>query len=170
MGSQHGAGHHRGSRTHTRYAGGWSDGTGPSGKSRWRPTAARRLGMNNAAVLLPWDSTQSCEDLTPQIADALFGIESQSTATPERPRLGVMLEQNEQAVRVAKITEGSVAERAGLQQGDIIESVAGERVGVVDDVIATISRQAPGTWLPISIRRDGKSLDIVARFPPRSKP
>src|SRR3954452_5506116 len=134
------------------------------------PRQLADLGMNNAAVLLPWDSTQSCEDLTPQIADALFGIESQSTATPERPRRGVMLEQNEQAVRVAKITEGSVAERAGLQQGDIIESVAGERVGIVDDVIATVSRQAPGTWLPISIRREGKSLDIVARFPPRSKP
>jgi len=134
------------------------------------PRQLADLGMNNAAVLLPWDSTQSCEELTPQIADALFGIESQNVATPERPRLGVMLEQSEQAVRIAKVTEGSVAQSAGLQQGDIIESVAGERVSVVDDVIATVSRQAPGTWLPISILRAGKPLDIVARFPPRPKP
>jgi uncharacterized iron-regulated protein len=134
------------------------------------PRQLADLGMDNAAVLLPWDSTQSCEEVTPQMADVLFGIESQAAPTSERPRLGVMLEQSEQGVRVAKVTEGSVAQSAGLLQDDIIEGVAGERVAVVDDVIASVSRQAPGTWLPISIRRAGKPLDIVARFPPRPKP
>jgi hypothetical protein len=36
-------------------------------------------------------------------------------------------------------------------------------------VVAAVSRQAPGTWLPISIRRGGQHLDLVARFPPRAQ-
>jgi uncharacterized iron-regulated protein len=127
------------------------------------------LGIKDAAVLLPWDRARSCSELTPQLADALFGIDSQATAVPERPRLGVMLEQSEQGVRIAKVTDGSIAQGAGLQPQDVIETVAGERVSSVDDVVAAVSRQSPGTWLPISIRRAGQPLDIVARFPPRPR-
>jgi uncharacterized iron-regulated protein len=129
------------------------------------PRQLAELGFKDAAVLLPWDRGQGCAELSPQLADALFGTDSQ--ASPERPRLGVMLEQTEQGVRVAKLTEGSIAESAGLKQQDVIETIAGERVSSVDDVIAAVTRQAPGTWLPISIRRAGQQLDIVARFPPR---
>jgi len=67
------------------------------------------------------------------------------------------------------VVEGSIAQRAGLQEQDIIETIAGERAATVDDVIAAVARQAPGTWLPISIRRGGQTLEIVARFPPRSR-
>ena len=131
------------------------------------PRQLAELGFKDAAVLLPWDREQACAELSAQLADALFGTESQ--ASPERPRLGVMLEQTEQGVRVAKLTEGSIAESAGLKQQDVIETIAGERVSSVDDVIAAVTRQAPGTWLPISIRRAGQQLDIVARFPPRDQ-
>ena len=129
------------------------------------PRQLAELGFKDAAVLLPWDRGQACAELSAQLADALFGTESQ--ASPERPRLGVMLEQTEQGVRIAKLTEGSIGESAGLKQQDVIETIAGERVSSVDDVIAAVTRQAPGTWLPISIRRAGQQLDIVARFPPR---
>ena len=125
------------------------------------------LGIKDAAVLLPWDSTQPCAELTPALADALFGIEPRSQTAPERPRLGVQLESSEQGVRIAKVADGSIAQRAGLQEQDIVETIAGERAGTVDDVIAAVARQAPGTWLPISIRRGGQTLEIVARFPPR---
>lgn len=132
------------------------------------PRQLADLGVTDASVLLPWDSTQGCADLTPTLADALFGIQPRSPA-PDRPRLGVMLEPSDKGARVAKITEGSIAQSSGLREGDIIETIAGEQVGTVDDVIAAVSRQAPGTWLPISIRRDGQGLDIVARFPPRTR-
>jgi uncharacterized iron-regulated protein len=125
------------------------------------------LGIKDAAVLLPWDSTQPCAELTPALADALFGIEPRSQTAPERPRLGVQLESTEQGVRIAMVVDGSIAQRAGLQEQDIVETIAGERAGTVDDVIAAVARQAPGTWLPISIRRGGQTLEIVARFPPR---
>jgi uncharacterized iron-regulated protein len=131
------------------------------------PRQLAELGVKDAAVLLPWDATQPCAELTPELADALFGIEPRSEPPPDRPRLGVMLEPSDQGVRIAKVTDGSIAQRAGLQEQDIIETIAGERVGGVDEVIAAVTRQAPGTWLPISIRRAGQPLEIVARFPPR---
>jgi uncharacterized iron-regulated protein len=134
------------------------------------PRQLAGLGIRNAAVLLPWDRGLPCSELTPELADAVFGVESLQAPTTERPRLGVMLEQSEQGVRIAKVVEGSIAQSAGLQAQDIIAMVAGERVASVDDVVATVSRQAPGTWLPISIRRGGQTLDIVARFPPRAQP
>jgi len=131
------------------------------------PRQLADLGIRDAAVLLPWDREQSCDELDPKVADALFGVQSQ--APVERLKLGVMLEQSDQGVRVAKLTEGSIAESAGLKQQDVIETIAGERVANVESVVAAVSRQAPGTWLPISIRRGGQHLDLVARFPPRAQ-
>jgi hypothetical protein len=36
--------------------------------------------------------------------------------------------------------------------------------------VEIVSRQAPGTWLPLSIRRDGQEIDLIAKFPPRATP
>jgi len=34
-----------------------------------------------------------------------------------------------------------------------------------EDLMEVVARQAPGTWLPLSIRRDGQEIDIIAKFP-----
>lgn len=134
------------------------------------PRQLAELGVKDAAVLLPWDSSQTCEEMTPELADAVFGIAPRSESVQERPRLGVMLEPTDKGVRIAKVSEDSIAKAAGLKQDDVIESIAGERVSGVDDVTAAVGRQALGTWLPLTVRRDGKPVDIVAKFPPRAKP
>ena len=41
-----------------------------------------------------------------------------------------------------------------------------ERFGQLAAVIAVVQRQAPGTWLPIKVKRGGETLDLVAKFPP----
>ena len=51
--------------------------------------------------------------------------------------------------------------------GDLIVMVAGLPSREPEDVIAAVGRQAPGTWLPIVVRRGEGTLDLVARFPPR---
>jgi hypothetical protein len=30
-----------------------------------------------------------------------------------------------------------------------------------------VQRQAPGTWLPLTLERDGRTVETVAKFPPR---
>ena len=36
---------------------------------------------------------------------------------------------------------------------------------VLDDLIQIVQRQAPGTWLPLKVRRSGEDIEIVAKFP-----
>jgi hypothetical protein len=38
-----------------------------------------------------------------------------------------------------------------------------------DDLIEVVGRQAPGTWLPLSIKRDGQEIDVIAKFPTRPR-
>jgi C-terminal processing protease CtpA/Prc len=62
---------------------------------------------------------------------------------------------------------GSIAEQAGIRAGDVIVRIAGESAVQLDDVVEAVQRQAPGTWLPITVKRGDETLDFVARFPPR---
>lgn len=132
------------------------------------PYQLRSLGVADAAVVLPWDVKQDCAQLTASVADLVFGVEDERGAAAERPRLGVMLDQGAQGVTIRDVLDGSIAARAGARAGDVITLIAGLPVRDAGSVIAAVQRQAPGTWLPITVQRDGESLDLVARFP--SKP
>jgi S1-C subfamily serine protease len=70
-------------------------------------------------------------------------------------------------VRIDRVAKGSIAESAGLRDGDVIVLLAGATVETVGDVQRVISLQAPGTWLPIRVRRDGAELEMIAKFPPQ---
>jgi uncharacterized iron-regulated protein len=133
------------------------------------PHQLRDLGIRDVAVLLPWERTSECDRLTPEIATAVFSVEApRATAKgPERPPLGVVLASAEgSAVRIDRVVAGSIAESAGLRSGDVLLSVAGGAVKTVSDVQRAIFRQAPGTWLPLRVSRDGGELELVAKFPP----
>jgi S1-C subfamily serine protease len=68
---------------------------------------------------------------------------------------------------VQSVVSGSIAEQAGTRAGDVIVRIAGESAAQPGDVIEAVRRQAPGTWLPITVKRGDETLDLVARFPPR---
>lgn len=132
------------------------------------PRQLADLAVRDAAILLPWDTATGCDEVTPRMASALFGIDPREPSREEeRPRLGIVLEQAQDGIRVQKVVDGSIAQQAGLHQDDLIESIAGQRVAATDDVIGAVQRQAPGTWLPMVVRRGEQTLDIIARFPPR---
>jgi hypothetical protein len=38
-----------------------------------------------------------------------------------------------------------------------------------EDLMEIVVRQPPGTWLPLSIRRGGQEIDVIAKFPARPK-
>lgn len=129
------------------------------------PYQLRSLGVDDATVLLPWDVKDDCSHLASGLADLVFGLDHQAAAATERPRLGVMLEPRAEGVTISEVVEGSIAERAGAKAGDIIQFVAGLPVKDAGTVISAVQRQAPGTWLPITVRRGQQSLELVARFP-----
>ncbi len=83
-----------------------------------------------------------------------------------------MLVEGEGAPRINRVVSDSVAEVTGLKVGDLVLRAAGLDMRTPGELADTIARQAPGTWLPLSIRRDGQELDLVAKFPtrPRQEP
>jgi uncharacterized iron-regulated protein len=136
------------------------------------PHQLAELGVTNAAVLLPTEPEAACQDLAADLADGLFVVARANeieTARP-RPTLGVFLETTDGGVRVNQVVTGSVAEATKLAEGDIVTAAAGVSVARVSELVAVVQRQAPGTWLPLKIKRGDRELEVVAKFPTGSRP
>jgi uncharacterized iron-regulated protein len=123
------------------------------------------LGVTDVAVLLPWDHGQDCGALNVGLADAVFGLDPTPVTAPPKPRLGIRISSSEGGVRVVEVMQDSVAAAARIEQEDVIYEAAGIAVAAPADLIAVVQRQAPGTWLPLKVRRAGASLEIIAKFP-----
>ena len=120
------------------------------------------MGKNSIEVWLPQPAGTDCRELA-NIADAIFGVKDSVRSPP--PRLGIYLRDTEGGIEVRDVLPGSVADEAGLVSGDRIMSAAGVEVRASEDVIALVRRQSPGTWLPMTVARNGETIDLVAKFP-----
>lgn len=138
------------------------------------PAQLADLGLDDAAVLMPWDVDSPCDRMKSPTgiayADAVFGIEAPSPLkSAPKPRLGVMIEDSEhdgrKGVRITRVVDGSVAAASGLKTGDLIVTGAGTSISKFREVIDMVGRQSPGTWLPLTVLREGVEIDIVAKFP-----
>lgn len=126
------------------------------------------LGIQKVTRLLPLEVGFDCEDLDANLAEAVFLVQENRDAqsAPEPPRLGVFIEAAPAGgVLLSRIIEGSVAEAAALSAGDIVLSAASVPVATPGDLVEIIARQAPGTWLPLDIRRGDEKRTHVAKFP-----
>lgn len=126
------------------------------------------LGIKQVTGLLPWDSGRSCKHLVAGVADAVFGVlpHVAELQRPQFQRLGIRYEMGHGGAVILQVEKNSVAEAAQLMDSDVILEMAGIAVKVTEDVINVVKRQAPGTWLPIKIKRDDLEIQIVAKFPP----
>jgi S1-C subfamily serine protease len=119
--------------------------------------------------LLPWNTGTACGQVIAGLADAVFGIAPFSFASPESPsrqRLGIRFEMApDGGARVLQVEKGSIAEQAGIRDSDVIREAAGVAITRMDDIVEIVKRQAPGTWLPLKLKRGGEMIDIVAKFP-----
>jgi uncharacterized iron-regulated protein len=136
------------------------------------PHQLKDLGVADVAALMPLSTDTACKVVGDgAFADAIFTLPHEDdTPPPDRPRLGVLLTDGDGAPRVSRVVNNSVAETAGLKAGDQVVQAAGLAIRTPDALVEVIGRQAPGTWLPLSIRRDGQEMDVVAKFPPRPRP
>ncbi len=127
----------------------------------------RDLGIRNVAALLPWDNDKSCKQLVVGVADAVFGVlpHVSEFSRLQFQRLGIRYEMGRGGAVVLQVEKNSIAEEAALMDSDVILEMAGMPIKATEDVIAIVKRQAPGTWLPIKIRRDDLEMLIVAKFP-----
>ena len=131
------------------------------------PHQLRDLGVDRIVTALPIEVGASCRTLASGIGGYAYTVADWQPRAKPRPLLGVMVQDGEGGAQVESVNEGSVAAEAGLKAGDIVIEAAGFPTPGSADLIEIIRRQAPGTWLPLTIRRDGRTEQQVARFPTR---
>ena len=132
------------------------------------PHQLAALGVDGVEVLLPHDADEPCAELPADLADAVFVVDADGEGeAPPRPRLGVIIEDADGGVRVAEVVADSVAARSGVEVGDLIVGAAGFATATTAELIEIVRRQAPGTWLPLTVRRDDRRLELTAKFPQR---
>jgi uncharacterized iron-regulated protein len=135
------------------------------------PHQLKDLGIADLTALMPESTDSACKVIGTGYADVIFTLPHEDdTPPPERPRLGVLLTDGDGAPRVSRVVDNSVADTAGMKAGDDVVRAAGLAIRTPDELVEVIGRQAPGTWLPLSVRRDGQEMDVVAKFPPRARP
>jgi serine protease Do len=78
----------------------------------------------------------------------------------ERGWLGVSVEDSDNGVTIAGVERTSPAARAGIRQGDMILAVNGEHIETSRGLIRAIAAIPPGKEVSLSIRRQGRAMDV----------
>jgi hypothetical protein len=71
-------------------------------------------------------------------------------------------------VKLAGVTDGSPAEKAGLKRGDIVVNFGGKPVATIQDYTRALADFKPGDPVDIKVQRDGK--DVVLKATLGSRP
>jgi putative serine protease PepD len=104
------------------------------------------------------------------VADVIPRLERGETI--RRAYLGVSTAEGSGGAVVQEATAGGPAADAGVRAGDVIVTVAGERIGDPDDVAAAIQDRRPGDSVEIEVRRDGalQTFDVELTARPGQAP
>ncbi|MEW6983839.1 DegQ family serine endoprotease [Colwelliaceae bacterium 6471] len=90
------------------------------------------------------------QDLSPALADS-FDIDQQN------------------GVLVAQVMDNSPAEKAGLQQGDVITAFQGKKVTGVGRFRNLVALSSPGSKSQLTIIRDGKTIELTVEIGKQSE-
>jgi serine protease Do len=71
---------------------------------------------------------------------------------------------------VAQVEPNSAAQKAGVQEGDVIRKVEGKDVATVRDLTRTIAGMSPGSSVKLALVRDGKEMIVNAKLGDYAKP
>ena len=115
----------------------------------------RRTKVSYAIVL------NSGEDVEPHIADYL--LLSQKQELPPAGALGVTLRETNGECRIASLSPGGAAEKAGLKKGDILAEIDAVNVKTTADVHLAIWDKKPGDRVRVKVRRRHDLLGMIDR-------
>jgi len=116
---------------------------------------ARKKGVKLLSVKLP--------EVPLYVADFVWATDY-SRLENEKPKLGVQIVDSDGGVKVAHTGQGSVAEKYGIQTGDIIESFDGEPVQEVSDLIYLVRSKEFGQEGTVIISREEEKHEIKVLF------
>ena len=125
----------------------------------WISLASNIVGLCIVAVLLAAFLIPAPEAGT-EIAPTPSPQAEWATPLPANPALGITCE-DAGGAKVSFVFAGTPAEKAGLQEGDIITFVDGMYVGYCDDLEREIASHRPGERILLTVLRDGKNIRIA---------
>ena len=115
----------------------------------------RRTHVSYAIVL------GSGVEIEPQIADYI--LLSKKQELPPAGVLGASLKEEDGVCRVTSLDPAGAAEKAGMKKGDVLESIAGQAVKIVNDARVALWDKNPGERVGVSVRR-GRRLGTPVRL------
>jgi serine protease Do len=85
----------------------------------------------------------------------------------EGPHLGITVEgrDDQDGVTVQKVQQGSVAAQSGFKPGDILSSLAGEKISSVDDVLNAWHEHLDDKRIQATVVRDGRQKTLTVEIP-----
>ena len=92
-----------------------------------------------------------------KVRRGFLGISQRNLTSDERERYEV-----DNGIMVVEVVGDSPAEKAGLEEGDIITKVDKESIKGISDLYSLIRSRKPGDTVSIDIARDGELLKVEA--------
>jgi predicted metalloprotease with PDZ domain len=93
----------------------------------------------------------------PPYAEALAGVGLRLTRAPGQEPYSAGISLNEQTMKIVGVRNGSAAEDAGLQQGDVLLSI-GDKTVTGDAWVETLNLYKQGQQVPLTVRRDRRVI------------
>jgi S1-C subfamily serine protease len=91
----------------------------------------------------------------------MFGLGGRRPGpAPGAPYMGVQLEEGDDACTVVEVRTGSPAEKAGLKVGDVLVSIAGQKITKLDEVSGLIGKKKAGEKVTVVVLRDKKETTL----------
>jgi len=84
-------------------------------------------------------------------------------AGPAGPRFGFALMAVDDELKVGKVESGSIAEKSGLKEGDVLLKINGKDVGSISDEERTTMIR--GQTLDLQVKREGETLEVHLKKP-----
>lgn len=107
------------------------------------------------------DIAQSKQPSVPQQSEEKLGIEVQNLTKDIAQQFGYSLGEG---VIVARVVPGGAAAQAGIQPGDLIQSVNQESVSTVNDFNKAMQRSIQNKKVLLLVRRGQISQFVVVKF------
>jgi serine protease Do len=98
-------------------------------------------------------------DLDP-VAIGVLSVNARKIVAPSGA-MGVQLDQKDDAARIERVMPDSAAEKAGIQDGDVVLKVNGKEVKGRQNLIETVRAYMPGERLDVIVKRGDKELSMV---------
>ena len=117
--------------------------------------AFRRNGLDYAIVL-------SDGEVESGIAD--FVVFPEPSKAPTAPKLGVSLDMRDQRLRITSFGKESAAEKAGLKVDDLVISLDGERVSVIEDIRIALFYKQSGDTIKVKAQRGNEELEFEVKL------